>query len=58
MDLWWGDFCIPPEADDPWGFEGVSKIMLARKLSSMLPPPPPGVSLSRRETGAVPGEGG
>ena len=39
----------------PWdvGLLGVSKIILARKLSSMLPPP--GVPLRRRLTGTEPG---
>ena len=35
------------------GLVGVSKIMLARKLSSILPPP--GVPLRRRLTGTDPG---
>ena len=62
VDLWWGDFCRPPtpppeEAPPIPLLEGlvgvVSKIMLARKLSSMLVPP--GVPLLRRETGTDPG---
>lgn len=53
VDLWWGDFCSPP--GEFLGFVGVSNIMLARKLSSMLAPP--GVPLLLRETGTEPGGG-
>lgn len=52
VDLWCGDFWSPPPPELV-GLVGVSKIMLARKLSSMLAPP--GVPLLLRETGTEPG---